>query len=305
MEAAGSREEASGEAPRKVSGTVTGPKRRASRKVPKRASGTKYTARSKGAATDSTVIGTPDKALPYIESSAPKKNSFDLVTVKRSAPPPGSTVIGTPVRRMRMPGRFAGPVMKVGDSGFRVVLIFDSMRNPVERSDDPDWNERIYSGRNKTATYNTTVMVNHRGQIIWITPTVPGSTNDLTLLKNNLPDLGALTRLMLDPDTPPEKRPVVVADTGFTGLERILPGADVNIPIKRNAGSDPETGKLSQEDRDYNAEIAKVRIAAEHTIGEIKRYGIMSKPYRDMPERFNEELNMITGLVNLKRGWTT
>ena len=194
--------------------------------------------------------------------------------------------------------------MKAGDPVFRVVIIFDGMHNLVERSADPDWNKRIYSGKKKTATYNTMIMVNPRGQIMWVSPTVPGSMHDLTLLKNNLPDLGALTELMLDPDTPPEKRPIVVADKGFIGLEHALPGADVHtIPIKRNAGSDPETGKLSQEDRDYNTEISRVRVVVEQAIGEIKRYGIMTKPYRDMPERFNEELKVITGLVNFKRGW--
>ena len=107
---------------------------------------------------------------------------------------------------------------------------------------------------------------------------------------------------MLDPDTPSEKRPVVVADKGFIGLEHVLQGADVHTPIKRNAGSDPETGKLSQEDR-YYTEINRVRVVVEQAIGEIKRYGIMTKPYRDMPEWFNEGLKVITGLVNFKRGW--
>ena len=46
-----------------------------------------------------------------------------------------------------------------------------------------------------------------------------------------------------------------------------------------------------------------MRVVVEQAIGEIKRYGIMTKLYHDMPERFNEELKVITGLVNFKRGW--
>ena len=73
--------------------------------------------------------------------------------------------------------------------------------------------------------------------------------------------------------------------------------------LKRNAGSDPETGGLTQRERDHNAEVTRARIGVEHVIGDIKRYALMRKRYGGTPEQFNDELNVVTGLVNLKRMW--
>ena len=41
--------------------------------------------------------------------------------------------------------------------------------------------------------------------------------------------------------------------------------------IKLNSGSDPETERLTQQDRDHNTEVTRVRIVVEHVIGNIKR----------------------------------
>lgn len=53
--------------------------------------------------------------------------------------------------------------------------------------------------------------------------------------------------------------------------------------VKRNAGSDPETGGLTQQERGHSAEAIRVRISAEHIIGNIKRYVLMRKRYHGTP----------------------
>ena len=73
--------------------------------------------------------------------------------------------------------------------------------------------------------------------------------------------------------------------------------------MKRNAGSDPETGRLTQKKRYHNTEVTRARIGVEHIIGEIKQYALMRKRYHGTPEQFNDELNVVTGLVNYKRMW--
>lgn len=79
---------------------------------------------------------------------------------------------------------------------------------------------------------------------------------------------------MFDPDTPPERRPIVVVDLGYRGLAAYIPGADVFMPIRRDMGTDPEGDGLSQDDRDYNAEISSIRIMVERAIGGMERYGL-------------------------------
>ena len=73
------------------------------------------------------------------------------------------------------------------------------------------------------------------------------------------------------------------------------------IGMKRNAGSDPDTGRLTQRDPGHNAEVAHARITVEHANGRIKQYRIITtRPYHDTPDQFNDELNVVTGMVNLK-----
>lgn len=72
---------------------------------------------------------------------------------------------------------------------------------------------------------------------------------------------------------------------------------------KRNAGSDPETSGLTQLKRDHNTEVTRARISVKHVIGDIKRYAFMRKRYHGIPDQFNDEFNVVTGLVNLKRMW--
>ena len=68
-------------------------------------------------------------------------------------------------------------------------------------------------------------------------------------------------------------------------------------------GSDPDTGGLTRRDPGHNAEVTRARIAVEHAIGRIKQYRIITtKPYHGTPDQFNDELNVVTGIVNLKHG---
>ena len=44
-------------------------------------------------------------------------------------------------------------------------------------------------------------------------------------------------------------------------------------------------------------------MTVENSIGELKRYEIMNKPYTGTAEEFNKEINIVTGLVNFKLTW--
>ena len=83
----------------------------------------------------------------------------------------------------------------------------------------------------------------------------------------------------------------------------LFSGAKIWMPAKSRAGSDPETGGLTQRDLDRNAEISRVRIAVEHVIEKIKQYEIMTMAYHSTPEQFNNELNVVTELVNFLFVW--
>ena len=200
-----------------------------------------------------------------------------------------------------MPGNLAAPA-EPGNVDSNVAILIDGTHVRVERSGDSKFNKKLWSGKKKAPTYNTNIITSHDGIILGISKTVVGSTHDITLLRDDFPNFGMLTDVMFDVNTPPEKRPTVVVDSGYQGLTKYLPGANVYHPIRRDMGSEPEGG-LSQKERDYNREVGGIRITIEHAIGRIKQYRIMTKPYHGTTDQLNDELNVVTGLVNFKHMW--
>ena len=216
------------------------------------------------------------------------------------------TIIGSPTSEDgAVPGVHPGPDLyrSGGTQDSRIFILLDGTHSRVMRSGDPDWRRYTYSGKKKAFTYNTNVITAPNGMIMWIGTSVPGSTHDLTLLRQDMPDFGFLSGAAAPEGHPGEARTVIVVDKGYQGIQVLFPGAEIWMPAKSNAGSDPETGGLTQKERDRNAEINRVRIAVEHAIGKIKQYGIMTTPYHGTPEQFNDELNVVTGLVNFRLVW--
>ena len=185
----------------------------------------------------------------------------------------------------------------------KVAVVLDGTHVPVDRSGDKDRRKADYSGKKKAFTFNTNVLTDTRKRILWISGTTSGSTHDLTLLREDPPDLGILTRIMSDDDTPERDRPVLYVDKGYQGISGYYPGATVRQPARRRRNSDKQTGGLTEGELALNKEINGTRVVVEHAIGMIKRYRITTRPFWGTPEELNEELNIISGLVNLNLDW--
>ncbi len=232
-----------------------------------------------GADTDDGANAGP--RTPGPERPGPLSVSGPPPPVAATEEPPAPAVIGAPTGGKGKPGKLAGPVLEMPTSGqlsTRVATITDGTHTPTERYSNPDWNKATFSGKKKMHTLNTNITISPDGTIINISKTVPGSTNDLTLLRESPPDFGALSKAAADPETPEEKRPVNIYDRGYQGIRKDTPGAETWIGTKRNAGSDPDTGGLTQRDLDHNAEVTRARITVEHAIGRIKQYRITTRP---------------------------
>ena len=91
--------------------------------------------------------------------------------------------------------------------------MLDGTHVRVDRSGDKDRRRADYSGK-KAFTFDTNVITDTRKRILWISETASGSTHDLTLLKEDPPDLGILTRPMSKYDAPEPDRPVLYVDKG-------------------------------------------------------------------------------------------
>ena len=83
----------------------------------------------------------------------------------------------------------------------------------------------------------------------------------------------------------------VVADKGYQGIHHHHRNS--KIPYKR-----PRKSQLSQEQKQYNREQARVRIKVEHVIRLLKVFRILSSRYRNRRKRFGLRVNLIAGIYN-------
>ncbi|MFN5261690.1 MAG: IS5 family transposase [Pseudanabaena sp.] len=85
-----------------------------------------------------------------------------------------------------------------------------------------------------------------------------------------------------------------LADKGYQGLQNLHPNS--LIPIKK-----PKNGSLSKDDKRFNRQLARQRIAIEHVNRRLKIFKILSLPYRNRRRRFGLRCNLIAAYYSKER----
>jgi len=124
-------------------------------------------------------------------------------------------------------------------------------------------------------------VINKATRGIICTAVANGKTHDFALFKAS--GVRALKRIELK------------TDTGYLGIKKIH--ANSELPIKRS-----KYHKLTKEEKRYNREISSQRVTNEHAIGFLKRFKILSLPYRNRRKRFGLRLNLLAGICNYDLG---
>ena len=83
----------------------------------------------------------------------------------------------------------------------------------------------------------------------------------------------------------------IVADKGDRGIKTYHNNS--KIPYTK-----PRKGKLSQEQKEFNRQQARVRIKVEHMIRLLKVFRILSSRYRNRRKQFGLRVNLIAGIYN-------
>ncbi len=126
----------------------------------------------------------------------------------------------------------------------------------------------------------TQLLVNLKdGQIICLA-FANGKKHDFRLFKES--------RAHVLPDTQ------LAADTGYLGLTDLH--SNSSLPKKRS-----KKHPLTKQERRENREISKQRIFVEHVIRFLKRFRILSEPYRNRRNRFVLRFSLIAGICNFDR----
>jgi len=162
------------------------------------------------------------------------------------------------------------------------AIFIDGTERPIQRPKDSKRQRENYSGKKKRHTRKNIVVNDERKRILILTETAEGKKHDFKMYKDE--GVG---------DAIPEDIPCFV-DTGFQGIEKESPHLRVIMPKKK-----PRGGELSLEDKANNKGISKRRILSEHSIGGVKRYGIVSDIYRNHKEGLDDEAMLVAcGLWN-------
>ncbi len=80
-------------------------------------------------------------------------------------------------------------------------------------------------------------------------------------------------------------------DSGYQGIAKFH--ANSHVPRKK-----PRKGKLTKEDKRFNRDLARRRVAVEHVNRRFKVFRIFSQRYRNRRKRFALRFHLIAGIYN-------
>ncbi len=82
-----------------------------------------------------------------------------------------------------------------------------------------------------------------------------------------------------------------VVDTGYTGMSKLHQNTE--IPKKRS-----KKNPLTKEDKVENRKTSSKRVLVENVIARVKRFKILTTPYRNRRKRFGLRFNLIAAITN-------
>ena len=189
----------------------------------------------------------------------------------------------TTLRESKAAEQFLPPDKRGGADG---DLLLDGARCPHQRPSGKEAQKEMYSGKVKMHSINTLFGTNRDGVIVWLSSTQPGRTHDIQMTDE-------LVKIFPSMAKEGGVRIRVIADLGFLGIDKRLPGITALIPEKR-----PRHGQLTKKQKARNRKISSTRVSVEHDIGRTRNFDITNQPYGGTPSEFNRELNIVAGVVN-------
>ena len=163
-----------------------------------------------------------------------------------------------------------------------LAVIIDTFEQRIQRPRDRATADAHSSGKKKQHTLKSQVSVEERnGKVVDVSASVPGPTNDLTLLKQS----GLMNRL-------PEGVGGI-GDLAYVGIAAL---------DARGAGAAPRRKPRGKprppEDVAYNRAFARRRIIVEHSIGRMRHYQALTQMDRHQRRHHHARVCAVAGLAN-------
>ncbi len=139
-----------------------------------------------------------------------------------------------------------------------------------------------YSGKKKQHTLKSQVSVDEEtGQIVDVSPSVPGPTADKKLLQESK----VLERV------PPGVG--ILGDLAYLGIAALQAQGLGATPRRKPRGQE-----RPPQDKAFNRAFARRRIGVEHTIGRVRRYQSLNQMDRHHRHNHTDRVGAVAGLVN-------
>ena len=84
-----------------------------------------------------------------------------------------------------------------------------------------------------------------------------------------------------------------LADKGYQGITKLH--ANSITPQKK-----PPRKRLSDDDKQANRALARLRVKVEHGIRRLKRFRILAERYRNRRRHFTRRMHLLAGIINFE-----
>lgn len=177
-------------------------------------------------------------------------------------------------------------------------ILIDGTEQPKQRPQDKKKRKSDYSGKKRRHTLKQIITATAKGIILDQSPSVGGRCHDFRAFKAHVAEdwlggAGVEGSAMFEQLQ--SLRVVATTDSGFTGIDKLSLPITTRV-VERARRNHP----LSPEQKVLNRVRSRERIKVEHTIGHRKKYRIASAVYRNADENYDEAMNIVGGLVNLR-----
>ncbi|MBA3766116.1 MAG: transposase [Acidobacteria bacterium] len=169
-----------------------------------------------------------------------------------------------------------------------LTFIIDGVEQPKRKPQDPKKRKSDYSKRKKRHTLKQIVMGTPSGIIIDQSPSTGGRPHDFKVFTDDTARRAVCEEFR-------DYRATIYGDSGFDGMKSL--GLPIEVRLNEKAR---RNHPLTREQKKLNRLRSSTRIEIEHIFSRRKKYQIAADTYRNRDEDYDQTMNIVSGLVNLR-----
>jgi hypothetical protein len=181
-----------------------------------------------------------------------------------------------------------GSVEEFREAYPELTFIIDGVEQPKRKPKKPAKRKSDYSGKKKRHTRKQIVIGTPSGIIVDQSPATGGRPHDFKVFKEDHAQRSVCDEFK-------DYRVTIYGDSGFDGMQKM--GLPVTVRLNEKGR---RNHPLTREQKKLNRLRSSTRIEIEHIFSRRKKYGIASDIYRNRDEDYDQTMNIVAGLVNLR-----